>query len=144
MSGRRRAIIMQTAFVTLAGVAGALLIPGCPDTTPCPNCTVKKAKFGIKKYKALDEGFTISEAELEQRISYQSHCPAPPTETPPCARSEKKSIMPVAGGDEVDVPLYLPTNNKDTETATLTVTMSKSGSPDEIREEDVSSGIYDP
>ncbi len=118
--------------LTLAASASVVVFSGCPPTPTCPSCTLKKAKYTVKKYRELDLGYTITAAQLSHRVDYESHCPKPPSgDSPPCQRADSRSVMPAVEGEEYDEDLMFKTDESlgDSETATVTFTLTKSGSP---------------
>lgn len=119
--------------VFLIVVAPLLLLTGCPPEPPCPNCTVKTGAYKIPDESALPSGFTISDAELTHDVDYRSHCPDPPSgETPPCQRSDSKSVMPVRPGDEDETKLIFATDsNQDNESAEIKLTLTRTGQPNQ-------------
>ena len=116
-------------FVPIA--ASVLILSGCPDVPGCPDCTIKTGKYTVPSERDLD-GYTISEAKLKHDVSFQSHCPDPPSgDKPPCSRSKTKSVMPAEPGKSYEERLIFATDAaQDSESAEVILTLTQAGQPD--------------
>ena len=108
------------------------MLVGCPENPTCNTCTLKKGKYTVPNYSELDNGYAITGAKLQHDVDFMSHCPRPPSgETPPCSRSDTKDVMPAEAGKTYTKGLIYETDSsQDTESAIVTITLSKSGKPD--------------